>query len=457
MSLPNEISGFGDGLSISLEVDSMKISLKSSGLAFACAALTLIMATAAIAQNPCDDADGMTALDAKVRDNYLKIETLEIALESGKEYLKKYGECPDDKLGPWVKPQIAGWEKRVADYKEYLWRKPRLDKFDAGIRDKKFDDAYSAGAELVQRYPDNVNYSVPLGLIGLYESYKNNFKYNDDSIKYAKMAIAKLKNGTPEPKKENGKPKLDSTNKEVFGAFQFERNKDDAISELTYALAYITYQVKKDKKAGLAYYYEVSKLPGLYKEEPRLYATVGQYFRDEATPIGKEIVDLIEKQKLATTDEEKTKLDVEIKEKEALFNGYQVRVSEAFSKAYKFSDEKLPTEKALKAQFSKILKEIYGSKADTDVAFAGLIDESFKKPFQDPAVAVTPVAEPESVATVTAPSTATAKSVKAEPGAETSKTAPVVKTPAAKTKAPAAKAKPTAAKAKPAAKKKPRR
>ena len=415
----------------------MKTFFRSAGLTFVFLALAGL-STATLAQNPCEDDDAIAALNAKISANYGKIETLEVALEAGKEYIRKYGECPDDKMVPWVRPQIPGWEKRVADYNEYVWRKERIGKFDDGIKNGKFDDVYSAGAELLQKYPDNVNYSLPLGLIGLYESYKNNFKYNDDSIKYAKIAIAKLKSGTAESKKD--KPG-------IFGVYQFERNKDDAISELTYALAYINYQVKKDKKTGLAYYYEVSQMPGLYRDEPRLYATVGQYYRDESAPIGKEIGDLIEKQKIAQTDEEKAKIDVEIKEKAALFNGYKIRASEAFSRAYKFSDEKIAAEKTLKTQFGKILKDIYGTRAESDAALAALIDEDAKKLFQDPAVVVTPVAEAEPAPVVTSPSTPVPAGTKSAPGetvAANSKPTAAVKAPAAKPKASAVKPKPAA-------------
>ena len=40
------------------------------------------------AQNPCEDYDGNAALDAKIRENYVKDETLEVAVDAAKQYLE---------------------------------------------------------------------------------------------------------------------------------------------------------------------------------------------------------------------------------------------------------------------------------------------------------------------------------------------------------------------------------
>lgn len=346
------------------------------------------------AQTPCDDDDGIAALDTKIRNNYLKDSTVKTALEAAKQYSQKYGECEQAKeLIKWFKPLLPRWEQRAAEYEAYIWLEERRKKFDDAIQNKEFDDAYAVGAEIVQRYPDNVTFTLPLGLIGLSETYKNNFKYNDNTIKYAKMALAKLKSGTAEPKRDkDGKLRTDANGKPVFGVYQFERNAEDAISELTYTLAYILYHAKKDKRAGLLYYYDASQLPGPYKTEPRLYVTVGQYYIEERSPIGKEIAALIEKQKIATTDEEKEKLEAEIKPKVALFNGYSQRAADAFSRAYKFYNDSVPAEKAAKAQlFGSLTELLRTEKTYLDQRVAALTKEKFP----DPTSQVTPIDDPE--------------------------------------------------------------
>ena len=267
------------------------------------------------AQDPCADTDAITAADAKVRDNFPKLETRQIAIDAGKEYISKYGTCEVSKaFVDWLKPLIPAWEKQVQFGNERSWARPRFDKFDNGIKTAKYDDAYAAGAELLTKYPDNMNVILPLGFIGLYESYKDNFKYNDDTIRYANIAIDQFNAGAVQPKKDkDGKPILDKTNKEIYGSFQFERNKEEALSELNYTIAYINYYAKKDHKAALPYYYAVSQMPGIYKDEPRLYLTLAAYYGEESAPLSKAIVDLIAKQKTAPTDDEKIKLDTEFK------------------------------------------------------------------------------------------------------------------------------------------------
>lgn len=362
-------------------------------------AFTAVAATAGHAQ-ACADTDAIAAADALVRTNYPKIATLKVAVDAGKVYLEKYGECEGTKdFSAWLREQLPVWEKKVKIEDGLVWRKLRIDKFDNGMRSSKFEDAYSAGAELLTKYPDTMNLILPLGLIGLYESYKNNFKYNDDSIRYAQLAIAKFKAGGVESKKDkDGKPVLDSTGKELYGSFQFVRNKDEALSELTYALAHINYHAKKDRKAALPYYYEVTQMPGIYKDEPRLYVALASYYVDESTPIGKEIVSLIEKQKAALTDEEKEKLDVEIKAKVALFNGYTERAVDAYARAYKFADENIAAEKTLKAGVYRTLQNLYLHKDSLD---AHVVATTTSKPLPNPTSEVTPIFDPEPAKTTT--------------------------------------------------------
>ena len=357
--------------------------------------------SASHAQDPCGDTDAITAADAKVREDYPKIETRKIAVDAGKEYLQKYGTCEVSKaFVEWLKPQIPVWEKQVQDNIDQLFRKTRFEKFDNGIKTAKFEDSYAAGAELLSKYPDNMNVILPLGLIGLYESYKNNFKYNDDTIRYAKLAIEKFKAGGVQPKKDkDGNVLVDKTGKEIYASNQFGRNKDEALSELNYAIAYINYHAKKDRKAALPYYYEVTQMPGIYKDEPRLYMTLGSYYVDESAPIGKEIIALIEKLKAAPTDEEKEKINNETKAKVALYNGYSERALDAFGRAYNVANDKIASEKTLKAEVYKTLQNLYEQRFEKKDGLDAYIVASTGKPLPYPTGQVTPVSDPEPTAT----------------------------------------------------------
>lgn len=274
--------------------------LFSSAVVISAVLLTLSAANTA-AQNPCDDADGIAALDTKIRTAHEKADTLEVAFEAGKLYVQKYGDCEPKDFAAWVKGRLGKWEQIIKDRKI----KEKIGKFDDAVKAGNHDEVYTVGKELNQIFPENVHFMLPMAMIGLPETYKKNHKYNDNSIKYAKMALAKLKSGTAEPKKDkDGKVLTDSSGKPIFGVYQFERNADEAISELTYGLGYILFHAKKDKRAGLLYLYEASQVPGLYKTEPVLFATIGQFYTEESKPINDQIIALAEKHRLAPTDEE---------------------------------------------------------------------------------------------------------------------------------------------------------
>src|SRR5918997_1410385 len=91
--------------------------------------LTLAAANVA-AQNPCDDAEGIAALDAKIRTNYPKPEALKVALEAGKLYAQKYGECDPKDFAIWLKDNLGKWEKIVKDLDD----KAKIKKFDDAVK-----------------------------------------------------------------------------------------------------------------------------------------------------------------------------------------------------------------------------------------------------------------------------------------------------------------------------------
>lgn len=336
------------------------------------------------AQDPCEDYDGNAELDTKIRENYPKDETLHIAIDAAKQYLEKYGACePFKDFGDWVKAQLPGWEEAKKKYDERIRLGKLFASFDDGIKNKSYDGTYAAGKEILAEQPDNLNIMVPLGLIGLYQSFQGNNKYSTDAIAYSKSAVQKLKAGAKSTK-PNGN----------YGAFEFERSKDDAISELTYAVAHLTYYIKKDHKSALPYYYEVAQLPGAYKEEPRLYTTLGAYYIEQAGPIGDEIQALIKKIEATEDEDEKIRIDTEVKAKVALFNGHIDRAIDSYSRAYAVADESVAADKKLKADVYEELKGLWeriGRKDGLDKHIASVSSS----PLPNPTSEVQPLADPE--------------------------------------------------------------
>lgn len=352
-------------------------------------------ASAAFAQDACADVDGQTALYTKVTETYNKttIPERKIAVETGKQFLEKYGACTTLKEQiDFVKAQVPASEKWIAAKETGDANKALFAKYDGGVQAKNYDNAYAAGKDILAKQPDNLNILVPLGVIGLYQSYDKNYKYNDDSLRYAQQALTLLNSGKELPKKNKaGVP--------TAGVFELEYTKEEAISELTYALGYINFYAKNDKKAALPYYYQVSKLNGRYKTDPRVYATIGSYYIDDAAKLGQEIAGLIAKQKAAATEAEKTTLDTEIKGKVALFNGYTERTLDAYSRAYSAAKSDTPANKTYKEGLYKIVQDLYKRRFDKTEGVDAYVSSTVAKPLPNPTLEVTPVTDPEPVKT----------------------------------------------------------
>lgn len=353
-------------------------------------AVTLAGATFSFAQDACDPT---AQADAQTKINGIYKTDLKQALDLGKQYLEKFGSCPDSAAYvSWLKGEngkvgrIEAWEKAIAAQAEAQKKDALFTRFDNGIKSKNYDEVYAAGGELVSTYPNDpgtINLLVPMALIGYRQSAPpaKNYKYNDQAIKYANMAIAKLKAGDPGTKKNaKGQP--------TYGAFEFELTKDDAISEMTYGLGYINYWAKGDKKAALPYYYESLQMPGIRKDEPYSYATIGGFYQDEVGRLGKQYADLVASRSASDTPEAAAEKETKIKDTEALLKGYLDRAIDAYSRAWKAT-----TDKTLKDGYYKTLSELYKARFQKTDGLDTYIATTTAKPMPNPSTDVTPVVE----------------------------------------------------------------
>jgi tetratricopeptide (TPR) repeat protein len=353
-------------------------------------------AASSYAQAGCDDTEKINTLDATIRANYQKNSTLKEAVTAAKEFLEKFGSCEATKeFTDWIKGQMPKWEERLKNYEMSQKMGVLFTKFDDGINNKKYDDVYSAGKEILVVEPKNVHVMIPLGIIALNESYNKNFKYNDDALKYGKMAIDELKSGNAKPKMVKGQVFMNKNGQPAFSTWDF--SKEEAIDELTYSLAYINFYTKNDKKTALPLYYELSQSKGRFKDEPRVFGAIGDYYVAEAGKLGAEIASMIEKQKAMATDEEKEKIDVDIKAKVGLFNGYTERAIDAFSRAHKVAPTVSEVDKTYKAGIFKTISELYKRRFDKDAGLNEYMAATLAKPFPNPTSEVTPINDPDPV------------------------------------------------------------
>ncbi|CAN5440275.1 hypothetical protein BH18ACI3_BH18ACI3_17030 [soil metagenome] len=409
----------------------MKTIFRFLGLGLVSTAVAAAGTTAGYAQDPCADVDGQTAVYTKFTEAFPKttIADRKVAIEAGKQFIEKYGSCETVKeQSDYLKAAVPKLEELVVQEGNRIKTASMFARFDSGINSDNADEIYAAGKEILSAQPDNLNIIVPLGVVGMYKSTnENNYKYADDGIRYANLALSKIKSGAVFNKELKGAKSV--------GALKYEYNKQDAINELTYTLAYLNYYAKKDKKTALPLYYELSQSSGVYKNDPRIYGTIADYYVEQGAPVGEQIAIEIQNRKPDDTAEVLAQKEASIKAKIALFNAYTERALDAYSRAHKVAKSDTPAAKAYKDNLYKIMQGLYKRRFEKDAGIDAYVASTIAKPFPNPTAAVTPVSDPEPATTTGSPAAVVTKPVSsATPKSSPDSSAPL-KTPAVTTTA----------------------
>lgn len=398
------------------------------------AAFLAVGSVASYGQDSCADVDGQTAVYTKFTGLYNKrtVADMEAALAAGKEFLEKYGACESlkDQVN-FVRPHVERIEKQLPDVRYAQSAGPLFKRFDGGINSDNVDEILAAGRDLVALDPgraNNINILVPMGVAGLYQSYNGNNKNADETLRYARTALDKLKAGAAATKKNKA-------GADVYGALKYEFTKEQAVDELQYAIAHLTFYAKKDQKTALPLFYEIAQGNGRYKDDPRVYQAIGSYFGSEVLRLNGEVAKLIAEQKAKATDEEKLAMEPKIKEAIGLLNGTAERAMDYYSRAWKLAKSDTPANKTYKDSLYKDLTILYEGRFNKKDGLVAYIDSAVAKPLPNPTSPITPVNDPEP--------TTTTSSVPAP--ATTKPAAPVSAKPAAPASAKPASAKPAAA------------
>jgi hypothetical protein len=364
-------------------------------MALLLAAILAVGAVAGFAQDPCTDSAGMNDLDAKVRAAWAD-KTLagkENFVTVGKQFLEKFGACKgQEEFVEWLKVKVPDTETNVIPkMRSDKVKNDLITSFNAGAKAKNWDQAFTAGKELVTKWPDEFRpVEVDLAAIAGEQGLANNLKFADDGIKYAKQSLADI---------EGGKTFL-IKDKTFYGSLDglgFGSNKDLAIGWLNLYIGYLTYAGKKDKAAALPHLYKATQSPTstdpkivVASSRPVSYELIGDYYYEELGKIVTQIQTKIADQKDTDTPEvAKQKVD-EIKALEAMAKGYAERAMDAYGRASaKGTDAKYRT--ALKSKIDKAYKVRTGRDTGSDAWVA----TSISKPFVDPKTPVTPIVEAE--------------------------------------------------------------
>jgi len=368
--------------------EGMKTIFRTFGLGAVLTALFAVGGISAFGQSDnCADVDGMNANYQAVLDNYKSADTLQKAVDAGKQFLEKYGSCDVAKQNAdWIKGKMPGWEATLKNAPKVA----ALKKFDASIQAKNWDDAYAAANDYLTKFPDDeyrIHVIVPLAWIGYKEALNKNYKYDANSLKYSKMAIDLLKAGNLKAKPNDS-----------YGSYDFTCvGKEECISLLTFGEGYMTYFGENNKQAALPYYYEVTKLPGSFSKYPAVYGTIGDFYYDSVKKISEEVKAKIADQKDTDPDDVKVKKDADIKATIAMLNGYAERAMDAYSRAYTLAKAD-PKNRTYSDSLYKAIQTLYTVRFQKQDGIDSWIASTVAKPFPDPTSPVTPI-EPEPTST----------------------------------------------------------
>ncbi len=382
----------------------MKTIFRSTVATLMFAAIMALGAAATFAQDPCADADGISKLDAQIRDMLTKkgIDDVKSTIDLSKQFLEKYGTCAATKdFSDYLTAAIPKLTTKLDRLRTEKEKKDLVTRFDAALNStanpKNWDDLYAAGKDLLNKYPDDFRVvEVVLGSIGLDETAKSPrvTKWNDDTLRFAKLTIQDL---------ESGKLK-------VFGVKPFiYLNKDDAIAWMNYTVGYILTFDKNNKKEGAAYLYKAAQATASEtRSNPVVYQSIGAFYSEEGQKLLKEYNDLVAKQADSDTPDVKKQKIEAIKAKQGMLNGTLERAMDAFSRAWTFAKSTTPAEKAYKDNLFKTLGEIYKVRFEKADGLDAWVKGTPAKPMPDPTTTITPVIDPDPVPTTTTSTTPTA-------------------------------------------------
>ena len=289
----------------------------------------------ASAQDPCTD---RAALEKSIRDQLPKkaLADRKAVVAAGKQFLDpKYDNCPDPAgFAEYLKTNIPGMEQTIKKMEDNIDSKNLLARFDEGMKAKNWDEVYAAGKLILDQKPNEYNdVKIVLGSIGLIQTGidVHATKWNDDTLKYPQEAISDLE--ADKPFKTYGVRVKDGANF-AYG------DKQNALGWMNYAMGYIYFYDKNDKKRAVSYLYKASQLTSETQSDPIIYNAFGGYYAEEVKRLGAEVMALNEGRSNKDAPDVGKQKDDALKAKVALLNGTAEAAMDAYARAYALAKEK---------------------------------------------------------------------------------------------------------------------
>ena len=347
-------------------------------------------APAAAPSGPCTEADAKAAVYKKFTDNFKGTpDQQKVAYDAGKEYLNKYGTCPDAadrQIAEYVQKWVGKYEKAVVEFNctEAVNKTPLT--------------AFQACQQLLAANPDNLKVYLALVTAGLKNVQAKNTSTNAQAADAARRALVLVEKGGTS---------------EVWLPFTSQQ---EAAPGLNYYLGFFT--LENSPAEAARYLVKAAQSTSSFSKEPSTYDFLAlAYFNSEFKPLAAEY-------KAKYEGKEATP------ESEALLNKINAvthRIVDAYARAVALT----PAGAAKGDRRNKLLpfyKQLHdGSEAGLNELLAGVLSKPIMLPGQEPA----PVASPSTTGangaggatTTTTPATGQPAGATAKPAANTTTTA----------------------------------
>lgn len=354
------------------------------------AALTAFSAIGVFAQaNPCDDPfETKNAEYLKFRELIkipYSIEKLDNAVTVGNNFTTKYATCEETKeVAKYITDKMPAVKDILVDMK-------RNKKFNDGVVNKVWADAFSAGKEIVaikSDKPISLDVSIVLAKIGydLIYAEKPDDTYLNDTILMAETALKKMDTMTSE---KYG----------AFGAYEFKTKtysdgKQNAQGWMNYIIGYAKYYRQKNMKEALPYMFKAAtKYNSEVKTYPEISQDIGNYYVAELLKLDDERKKMVEANDKKDNEQTLALWDLE--------KGYMERAIDAYARAYNlqktYEATAAPADKESAKKYKETLytrlKGLYEQRFEKPAGLDAYIATQLTKPMPDPTTEVKPVKE----------------------------------------------------------------
>lgn len=182
------------------------------------------------------------------------IEQKKIALDAAKEFVRKYenSECLKEQVN-YFKQAIPVIERRIkSDYepdtipRPVIERNKRLIGLDKAYKAENYNEFFDIAAEILKVEPDFLDLLIVLASIGFDQAkiHGKNSKFNDETIRYAELALNLLNSTQVSEYKDSGhyEYKYKSEYKD-FGQYEYKyKTKTDALNKMNEIIEFMKNQ-----------------------------------------------------------------------------------------------------------------------------------------------------------------------------------------------------------------------